>query len=138
MCVVFYLSGQNGIESESTSYRIVSIIVSIFTKITNIQLTNKSVDNLTFVIRKIAHFTLYFIGTIPIFLLFETYNINKMRMYIYTLLFCTLYACSDEVHQIFSQGRNGNVIDILIDALGSVFGMIFVGIVSNIVYKLKE
>ena len=61
MCVVFYLSGQNGNESEGTSSRIVNVVVSIYTKITNMELTTQSVNNLTFVIRKIAHFTLYFI-----------------------------------------------------------------------------
>ena len=138
MYVVFYLSSQNGNESQGTSSFIVNIVASIYTKLTNIQLTMSNIDNLTYVIRKIAHFTLYFLGSISVFLLFKTYNISKRRTYIYTLLFCVIYACSDEFHQIFSKDRNGNCIDILIDTFGSALGMIFVDIVSNIVYKLKE
>jgi len=135
MCVIFCLSGQNGDESSSTSSKIVNVVVDIFTKITDKELTVKNVDILTYIIRKMAHFTLYFILAIPTFLLFETYNIATLKRYIYTILFCFVYASTDEIHQIFSQGRNGNVIDILIDTLGSIFGTIFIQVVSNIICK---
>lgn len=89
-------------------------------------------------IRKLVHFTLYFIVSILALMLFKTYNINNKKAYIYTVLFCAIYACSDELHQLFGQDGNGNIIDIIIDTLGSAFGIMFIEIVSNIVYKLKE
>lgn len=138
MCVVFYLSNQSGEQSSGTSFKITNMIVSMYTKITKLELTNQGVGILTFIVRKIAHFTLYFVEVIPIYLLLKTYNVSKKRMYMYALLFCTLYSCSDELHQLFIQGRDGNIIDVFIDTIGSTFGIIFVGIVSNIVYNFKE
>ena len=135
MCVIFCLSGQNSDESSSTSSIFVNVVVELFEKIINKQLSVENVDTLTYVIRKLAHLTLYFILSIPTLLLFKTYNINIKRKYIYTILFCFVYACSDELHQIFSQGRNGNVIDILIDTTGSIVGIVFIQIVSNLVCK---
>ena len=39
------------------------------------------------------------------------------------LLFCGLYAISDEYHQSFVSGRNPSVFDVGIDLLGSSFGL---------------
>ena len=45
-------------------------------------------------------------------------------------LFCFIYACTDEFHQLFVMGRSCEIRDVLIDTLGS-----FVGIL--IYYKIK-
>lgn len=138
MCVVFYLSNQNGNESNGTSSIVTNIILNIYIKITDKSISNESLDILTYIIRKFAHFTLYFIGALPVLMLLKTYNITKLKQYIFTVLFCCIYACTDELHQLLIQGRNGNVIDVIIDTLGCVFGIIFIKIVSNVVYKVKE
>ncbi|MBQ3466792.1 MAG: VanZ family protein, partial [Oscillospiraceae bacterium] len=39
------------------------------------------------------------------------------------LLFCFLYACSDEFHQLFVPGRAGMFSDVLIDTVGVLFGL---------------
>ena len=46
------------------------------------------------------------------------------------LIFCFIYACTDEFHQLFVMGRSCEMRDVLIDTLGS-----FVGIL--IYYKIK-
>lgn len=138
MCVVFSLSSQNGDESNGTSSYIVNIITSLYEKNSCSELSAQNVHNLTFIVRKIAHFILYFIGSIPVLTLFKTYDISKNKTYLYTILFCFVYACSDELHQLLSEGRNGNVIDVVIDTLGGIFGMMFIQTVSNIAYKLRE
>lgn len=42
----------------------------------------------------------------------------------YTLVFSVLYALGDEYHQRFVPGRNGRVRDVVVDAVGSVMGVI--------------
>ena len=49
-------------------------------------------------------------------------------------VFCFLYACSDEVHQLFVPGRSGNIIDVGIDSIGSYFGILF----FYIYYQLRR
>ena len=38
-------------------------------------------------------------------------------------LICFLYACSDEIHQSFISGRDGNFLDVIIDSIGYLFGI---------------
>ena len=37
-------------------------------------------------------------------------------------IIAVLYACSDEVHQLFIDGRAGQVADVLVDASGAAIG----------------
>lgn len=39
------------------------------------------------------------------------------------LVVTAVYAASDEFHQLFVPGRNGNLMDVIIDFLGSVAGL---------------
>lgn len=72
-----------------------------------------------YIIRKAAHFTEYFI----LFILF--YNVFKedksfSKSLIYSLIGVFLYACSDEFHQLFVEGRSGKFTDVLIDTGGGL------------------
>ena len=42
------------------------------------------------------------------------------------IVFTSLYAVSDEVHQIFIPGREGKIMDWLFDSTGAVLGALFV------------
>lgn len=138
MVLVYCLSNQNSVDSTETSVKFLNFLVSMFAKIVNKDLNIEDFMWLDYTLRKFAHFGLYFVGAIPVFSLLKTYNIGKVKQIVLTVLFCACYACSDELHQLFSEGRNGNFIDVLIDTTGSAFGIIFVEIVLNIVYKLKN
>lgn len=72
-----------------------------------------------FVLRKFAHALVF--GILFLFVhsaIDITYNISQKRKYIYAVIFCILYAISDEYHQSFVPGRNASAIDVLIDSLG--------------------
>ena len=51
---------------------------------------------------------------------------------ILSFLFSIIYASSDEFHQTFVPGRDGNIVDVLIDSSGALVGIL----VSSIVYFL--
>ena len=75
-------------------------------------------------VRKFAHMTefaiLYVLLIIPSAVLF---GMNKKIVGI-VLLICVLFAMSDEFHQTFTPGRDGNITDVLIDSLGAAIGML--------------
>lgn len=75
-------------------------------------------------IRKAAHFSEYallaVLWVIPLGCMTKT---NKKRM-IVALLLCIMYAVSDEIHQLFVPGRDGNIKDVLIDTAGAGFGIL--------------
>ena len=82
------------------------------------------INILNFLIRKTAHFTEYFILAFLTYSLLKEYKNKRVNMTIKTLIFCFLYACSDELHQTFVEGRSGVLKDCWIDLIGSVFFII--------------
>lgn len=118
MGIIFLFSNQKGTSSSGMSGNLVSFVLNITENITGIDCAY-SIPVITLIVRKLAHFLIYFIlGLLWISLLSE-YNITINKIIIYSLLFCLLYACTDEIHQILIDGRNGNIFDVLIDMTGS-------------------
>lgn len=113
MSVIFIMSSFDGSVSSSQSNFIVNIITDMF-KIENIEL-------LSFIIRKLAHFTEYLILG---FLTINMLNKNDIaKKYIIAIIICIIYASSDEIHQIFVAGRCFAIRDILIDSMGAISGI---------------
>ena len=82
-------------------------------------------------IRKSAHFTIYLLLGLLFTSLLKEYNIIDKRCIIYTLIFVFLYACSDEIHQLFVAGRSGEILDVLIDTSGGMVGSVFYKLIFN-------
>ena len=121
--VIFAFSNASSLESDSESKGIVRYIVETFNKDKSNSEINKIVNKLNKPFRKIAHFTVYLI--LAILLSFLILNIKSMKLSYYNIiciLSCFLYACSDEIHQLFIIGRTGQFTDVLIDTLGAICG----------------
>lgn len=113
MLLIFLMSSFDATESANQSNFIVNIITDMF-KIENIEL-------LSFIIRKLAHFTEYLILG---FLTINMLNKNDIaKKYIIAIIICIIYASSDEIHQIFIAGRCFAIRDILIDSMGAISGI---------------
>ncbi len=65
-------------------------------------------------IRKFAHAAEYFVLAFFAFRFFETFEKGDIPAFV----FCLLYACSDELHQLFVGGRSAQIKDVLIDMGG--------------------
>ncbi|CRK81300.1 VanZ family protein [Neobacillus massiliamazoniensis] len=78
------------------------------------------IDVIDYYIRKLAHITVFGI----LALLFKTAISNKPRPYIYAWIFTTLYAGTDEWHQMYVPGRTASIIDVLIDSTGAFIFLI--------------
>lgn len=113
MIIIFLMSSFDATESTNQSNFIVNIITNIF-KIENIEL-------LSFIIRKLAHFTEYLILG---FLTINMLNKNDIsKKYLLSILICIIYATSDEIHQIFVPGRACQLVDVTIDFIGALTGI---------------
>lgn len=121
MIIIFMFSNQTATKSESTSDKVASTVIDTVQTVTNQEITkekrNDLIENTRFLIRKCAHFTLYFILGVLAYLTLTSYS--DSRPVIYLIIFCFLYACSDEIHQMFLDGRTAKILDISIDTLGS-------------------
>jgi len=76
-----------------------------------------------FLLKKSAHFIEYFILFILTYRAFLNSGVKKERTTYFSLIFCILYAISDEFHQSFTPGREPKIRDVLIDGGGSISAM---------------
>lgn len=128
MTIVFLLSNQNGNESSSLS----GGLVRFFSK------SNESIQITEAVIRKLAHLIEYVIGGVLFLLFFFTYGISEDKKMIFSELLCMEYAIIDEIHQFFIDGRNCNIIDIIIDSIGSALGICCFLLIYKIMFERKK
>lgn len=114
LILIYLLSAETGDQSGSLSD---GILLSI-AKLLKISDTKAFVDTFGFFIRKLAHFSEYFILYILTYECFKEYNCPKLI--VVSVLFCVLYASFDEFHQLFVDGRCGQLSDVIIDSSGSI------------------
>lgn len=78
--------------------------------------------------RKSAHVFEYLILSMLVMYFTSLYEQIKRKKRIWiasVLVFCIGYAISDEIHQLFVEGRSGRVFDVGVDTLGILAGIIF-------------
>ncbi|MSU02121.1 VanZ family protein [Tissierella pigra] len=121
MILIFYLSHQPSTESNKLSIGITEKITIIVEKAAPIIDTN--IRNFNRIIRKNAHFFAYLILGFLTFNVLKDSEITGGRGFILALIICILYAISDEIHQLFIPGRSGQVMDVVIDGMGSLAGI---------------
>ena len=121
MGVIFYLSHQQAVESNSLSTGITERIVAIIERVA----FGIEVDLVHFnhLIRKSAHFFAYLVLGILVSNALNSHGYAGFKLFWVAMGICVLYAISDEVHQLFVPGRAGQVRDVLIDSAGAVVGI---------------
>ena len=137
---IFIFSSQNGDESGSISREFTKKIIEILQLDKNLNEIEKEnlIENSQFVIRKLAHFTIYTIAGINIYGFINTYDIKNKNKVIGALIVGVIYAISDEIHQMFSGDRTPAVRDVLIDTCGILFGIFLFFTLNRIVRSIKN
>ena len=138
--VIFSFSAQEADKSSSTSSKVVDIVMkNVYSKKKKPKEKEEVFrEKLTTFVRKSAHFLIYLCLGILTFLYTGTYQLNFKNRFLYTIMFCMLYACSDEIHQRFVEGRSGEIRDVCIDTCGAACGTIIVTVISKIVKLIKK
>src|SRR3989344_7686966 len=68
---------------------------------------------------KTLHVIEYFILSVLTYNAFKTNKFLNKNLFLYSILFSTLYGVSDEFHQLFVIGREFSIYDIISDFVGS-------------------
>ena len=129
MVVIFYFSSKPANESDKQSLLLINSINQILNELSiKVQLI---FEQWNFSIRKLAHLTEYAILGI---LLYNAFRVSKVEKNLipYSLLICIIYATTDEIHQLFIPGRAGKIVDVGVDSLGGLIGLIFVILLINV------
>ncbi|MCQ2771646.1 MAG: VanZ family protein [Clostridia bacterium] len=136
MVMIFCFSSQNAEQSSNTSGVITDAVIDITYPNYDEMDENEQVvieENVSHVVRKLAHFSEFaLLGfTMALHLFFvRNHVIDKSKRFgvflipLLAVTFGVLYACSDEFHQGFVDGRGPGFIDVMIDSSGVVAGTI--------------
>ena len=126
MCFIFWMSGFNATESSGMSDSIIRKILAVFGE-----------EFSSFVVRKAAHM-LEFCGLAMA--LFNAIHItfNKKATPIIAFACTVLYAVTDEIHQLFVEGRACRIFDVFVDSFGAVIGIIISVIILKIIISIKK
>lgn len=140
MTTIFYFSNQPSDVSGKTSGDLAKKILQTTGALENS--SEEEQENLIYnfdgTLRKIAHYTIYTVGGILILLFFNTYdNISTKKKVLFSQTFGTLYATSDEIHQIFIEGRACMWQDVALDSIGIATGIAIFILIIKLFIKIK-
>ena len=142
--VIFYLSSQAASESSDLSHIFLNTVNELF----SVEVQDDSV------IRTVAHATEFALLTFLSYMaLSSTNKISNKTSYaespvklmrsdnemniIFTLWFTIINAIFDEYHQLFVIGRDGSIMDVLVDLIGIVLVLIIIRVVFTIYLRTK-
>lgn len=113
MVAIFCFSNQNGALSKEVS-------ASFAKEASNVNALKELFSILP--VRKLAHFTIYFCLGFTTFFFTKCFGLKFPCLL--SIAFCFLYACSDEFHQYFVDGRGASAFDVCLDTLGSAMAIL--------------
>jgi VanZ family protein len=142
--VIFSLSNQTATQSSGLSQMFLNFINEIL---------NANYDDDS-IIRTVAHSTEFALLTVLSYVaLSSTNKISNKTSYsespvklmrsdnemniIFTLWFAVINSIFDEYHQLFVVGRDGTILDVLIDLIGIVIVLILIRVIFTIYLKTK-
>lgn len=130
MIFIFCFSNQKAKDSSKLSDGLILKTVRIIEKINHKEYSDEEIlDKFVKPVRKTAHFTIYLILGVLVFLYISEFDLKNIVLI--SLFICFLYASSDEIHQLFISGRSGEITDVLIDTCGSFVGINIVKLIKN-------
>jgi VanZ family protein len=139
MYMIYSFSAQDSTESSKLSYSVSYKAVKIVDKELDLNLSEKqithSINKIHHYIRKLAHFSEYFLLAVSIAIPLYVYGLRGILLVLAAGVICVGVASSDEFHQLFVYGRGASVKDVLIDSSGAFVGIYFVRIFGYIARK---
>lgn len=133
MFIIFKFSASVADDSSKTSLSLTDIVIDIVEKFTNDTIIAESprYDLIHHIVRKMGHFLEYMaLGctlVLPFALIFvkkPAIHFQNIKIFLCSELFAAFYSCTDEFHQLFVEGRDGNIIDVGIDSMGALTGIL--------------
>ena len=140
MSVAFFFSSQTGEESGALSDSIREAVIDFLNDTLNLKIekTEENLNLFSFIVRKTAHFSEYFVMAIFVTLFMYTFKLNKVALSVISFFITALYAVSDEWHQSLVGGRAMMVMDMGIDSAGAFLAVIILLLIFSIAERKKN
>lgn len=127
MIMIFHFSSQPAELSTTTSGGVIEFICNIYARIKGIPCSTLDVETLETLqhpVRKTAHFSIYLFLGIAASNAFLQSGVKKLgKIGVFAFLLSVCYALTDEFHQLFVEGRSGELKDVCIDSSGALVGI---------------
>ena len=140
VCVMIFLfSAQTGEESADTSGRVVRWVIAILVKGYHLMAAAQQqeiFETASLIVRKLAHFSEFALLGFLVRLLMQSYAIRAASPWAW--LAATLYAMTDEFHQMFTEARGPSLVDVGIDSLGAAAGVAFACLLLWLFMRRRE
>jgi VanZ family protein len=130
MLMIFVFSAQPAAESEKVSHGATSIILKFIENLAIISgVSVDLIEKTDHLVRKLAHAFVFFVLAMLVVNAFLKTGVKGFRVFIFAFIVTSLYACTDEIHQMFVPGRACRLSDVGIDSMGAMFGLCLFGAV---------
>lgn len=136
MAVIFYFSHQPAEVSKEESGKVLIQMDLITEKDISVE-GDRRIFLLQYYIRKTAHVTVFFVLGSLLALSINGNRLKGFKAYAAAYLSGTLYAVSDEVHQIFIPGRGPLVKDVMLDSIGVFIGVLITALLIELIRYIR-
>lgn len=127
MIIIFLFSAKPADESEEMSLSVGKLIGSLFVsdyKERTAEEQREFAEKIDYPVRKSAHASEYAVLGILLMAMFGAYGKKGAGKLVPGQCIGTLYAASDEFHQLFVPGRSGQITDVILDSAGVLAGIL--------------
>ncbi len=135
MSLIFILSHQPASVSSGLSSSITEFLLGQITEL--FPGSDARVEEFHTLVRKNAHFIAYLILGVLLVNALGSWGQLTLKVFSAAFTIAVLYAASDEFHQLFIDGRSGEVRDVLIDSAGAVAGIVICWLIDYLLRKRK-
>ncbi|MHB1391558.1 MAG: VanZ family protein [Clostridia bacterium] len=137
--IIAGLSNEVGAESKYRGLEIVKPLKMLISSNTAMNIRVNNNDNtVVFLIRKTGHMALYFVLTLLSVSLLSKTKLKRGKTVTLSFIFAIAYAGLDEYNQLHVLGRDGRVMDVLIDGFGIIVALTFSSLWTRFITKTAE
>ena len=134
MYMIYNFSAQPAELSSQLSFKVSCKLVEAADYVLDTNLEQWEIEDwatrIHFITRKLAHMTEYFLLAVAVSFPLYVYGVRGIWLMLLAGLICVGFACGDEYHQSFVDGRSPSKKDVAIDSFGVFVGIILVRIVG--------
>ncbi len=140
--LIFSFSAQDAEESGALSRSISAMCVNVVNSFSGGRLSGSLLEE--FIrrfegpVRKLAHFTEYACMGVLVYVLWSQWMRRGRGLYLLTVVWVTVSAAADEIHQLFVPGRDGNLADVCLDTCGGAAGLLFCLLVGKLFQRRRK
>lgn len=135
--MIFAFSAQNGVSSSKVSSTVLDALIRVLQplarRLARGEVTYSAMEHL---LRKIGHLSEFALLGFCLRMLMHAYGVKGAFGWAWAA--GTLYAATDEFHQLFSDGRGASIVDVGIDSVGVCLGAALAALILSLIARRRK